>query len=121
MEVSGKVKEISDVLTFDSGFKKRYVVLSNTKGQYEDLYCVEFFKDDTDKLDSVNIGDNLTVGFYIRTNEYQGKYYTNLVGSSLKVEGKKPLPETTPFDRAADDMPSNPMSKSDDLEDDLPF
>jgi len=60
VEVTGTVERIGDLQTFDSGFTKREVVV-NTGGQYPDQIGVEFLKDNTAKVDELNVGDSIIV------------------------------------------------------------
>ncbi len=77
MEVSGKIKLINETQTFDSGFSKREFVVT-TSEQYPQDIKLEFTKDKCSLLDMYKEGQDVTVGFNLRGNEYNGKYYVNL-------------------------------------------
>ena len=75
--ITGKLKLIQDTQTFDSGFQKREFVVT-TAEQYPQDIKLEFVKDKCSVLDSYQIGQEVTVDFNLRGNEYNGKYYVNL-------------------------------------------
>ncbi|MDP6524680.1 MAG: DUF3127 domain-containing protein [Kiritimatiellia bacterium] len=76
-EITGKVKVVMDQQTFPSGFTKREFVLT-TEEDYPQDVKFECIKDRCSMLDGVNVGDQLTVSFNIRGNEYNERYYVNL-------------------------------------------
>ena len=77
MEISGKIKLINDLQTFDSGFTKREFVIT-TEGEYPQDIKFTTVKDKTSMLNDYAIGDDVTVSMNIRGNEYEGKYYVDL-------------------------------------------
>lgn len=88
-KLKGKIKDISEVLTFDSGAKKISFQIT-TEAEYDNLYSFDFFKGSEyakfveDFLTKFAINETVIVEFNIRTNEYNGKFYTNL--SAWKVQ-----------------------------------
>lgn len=112
MEITGALKLKMDEQTFDSGFKKREFVLTTSKEQYPQDIKFELLKDKCELIESVSEGQKLTVAFNIRGNEYNGKYYNNLVAWNIKAEGgqAKPRPVEAAINLDADGD-----------EDDLPF
>ena len=84
-EASGKIKLISDTQTFPSGFSKREFVVTTGDGKYPQDLKFEMVKDKCSILDGYKEGADVKVSFYIRGNEYNGKYYVNL--SCWKLEG----------------------------------
>ena len=97
LKIEGKIKVIMDTQTFDSGFCKREFVVT-TSEQYPQDVKLEFIKDKCELLDAKNVGDNVSVSFNVRGNEYNGKYYVNLQawrieGAEAPVEAPQP---TTP-------------------------
>jgi hypothetical protein len=99
MELSGKVKIINPTQTTASGFSKREFVVT-TNEQYPQDVKLELIKDKCAALDSYKVGDNVTVGFNIRGNEYQGKYYVSLQAWKIN-KGEVSQPK----DNAKDDLP----------------
>jgi len=77
MEVTGTIKLIEETQTFESGFSKREFVVT-TSEQYPQDIKLEFTKDKCSILDKYKEGQDVTVGFNLRGNEYNGKYYVNL-------------------------------------------
>lgn len=66
-----------DTQTFDSGFQKREFVVT-TSEQYPQDIKMEFIKDKCALLDKYKVGQDVTVGFNLRGNEFNDKYYVNL-------------------------------------------
>ncbi len=108
MEVTGVIKVIGEVETFDSGFSKRQVVIT-TSEQYPQDLAFEFFKDKTSALDSFKIGDKVTIAFNLRGSEYRGKYYVNLNGWKINADVTVPAQGAQPNSDIGED------------ESDLPF
>ena len=92
-EVKGKLKTVLPVQTGTpkaggEDWKKVSFVVANHEGYEgrEQLFCFEIFG--AEKVDNFNKfnkeGSEVSVKFEIRTNEYQGKYYTSL--SAYRVE-----------------------------------
>ena len=108
----GTIKTILKVLTFDSGFKKQEVVITSQDDRFPQDIKFEFLKDSVDKLKPFKNGDNVKIAFELRGNEYNGKFYTNLVGIAIaKIDTngdiKPPKIEdiVTNIDESDDDLP----------------
>ena len=87
MELTGTIKLVNDLQTFDSGFRKREFVLT-TAEQYPQDVKFECVQDRVDLLEKYKAGDSVTVHMNIRGNEFNGKYYVNLQAWRIeKVEG----------------------------------
>lgn len=126
-EVKGVLKNVLPVQTgtTKSGdeWKKVSFVVANNEGYEgrEQLFCFEIFG--ADKVDNFNkynqVGNEVNVKFEIRTNEYQGKYYTSLsafrVESGERVEQASYTPDTQPKTHPA------AVSLDDVGDDSLPF
>ena len=83
-QIKGTVHEIGEIQTFPSGFTKRVLVIITDPGEYPQYVPVEFVKDKCGLLDSLAVGQEVTVAINIRGNEYNGKYYVNLQGWRLE-------------------------------------
>jgi hypothetical protein len=83
LQLTGTIKVIFQTETYPSGFTKREFVVT-TKEQYPQDIKIELVKDKTAILDSLREGQEVTVHFNVRGNEYQGKYFVSLQG--WKVE-----------------------------------
>lgn len=79
-DLTGKVKLIQAVQTFDSGFTKREMVVIVEDGKYPQEINLEFVQDKVRLLDNVQVGQEVTVTFDIRGREYNGRYFNNLQG-----------------------------------------
>lgn len=115
MELTGKLKLKFDEQKFDSGFVKREFVVT-TQEQYPQDIKFELFKEKVSMIDGMNDGDMLKVLFDIRGNEYNGKYYNNLVAWKVESAGASPQGEMPPAPMAA-----APIDLNSEEEDDLPF
>lgn len=103
--MEGTVKIINETQTWDSGFKKREIVIT-TDDQYPQDVKFEFIKDSVELLEDIKIGDETTISFNIRGNEYNDKYYVNLTGNAIKVNGKtKNVKVVIPDHSNDDDIP----------------
>jgi len=83
MNITGTIKLIEELQTFDSGFTKQVLVLTTSEKYPQDV-ALEFYKEACAKLDKFNVGDTVTVEYNVRGSEWKGKYYVNLNG--WKVE-----------------------------------
>ncbi len=125
-ELTGKLKVVMDVQTFNSGFTKREFVVT-TEEQYPQDIKFELIKDKTSLIDSFKPNDPIKVSFNLRGNEYNGKYFVNLQAWRLeKDEAGAGTPIPPPLDpmaqpAAAPAPPANNGSIDDIGEDDLPF
>lgn len=108
-KITGRIKVIMNLETFDSGFTKREFVIT-TQEQYPQDVKLELIKDRTSLLDNCKEGDTVTVSFNVRGNEYNGRYYVNLQAWKITPHGEQPAP---PQQAPTLDTKSN--------EDDLPF
>jgi hypothetical protein len=92
LEIKGKIKLINPTETFGSGFTKREFVIT-TAEQYPQDVKFEVVKDKCDTLDKYKTGQEITVQFNIRGNEYGGKYYVSLQAWKIVV-GQQAIPPT---------------------------
>lgn len=123
MNISGKVKLISETKEYGSnGFRKREIVLT-TQEQYPQNILVEFIQDRTNLLDPFNIGDFVKIDINLRGREWTNdkgeiKYFNSIQGWRIeKVEDEfesqlPPLP-------TKEDL--NISESSSNEPDDLPF
>lgn len=101
MEVTGVIKVIMETETFDSGFSKRGFVVT-TSEQYPQDIKLEFVKEKCDILDKYTEGQEVTVGFNLRGNEYNGKYYVNLNAWKINEAESKETVSSEAFDNFQD-------------------
>ncbi len=119
-DLTGKVKLIQDAQTFGSGFTKREMVVIVEDGKYPQEINLEFVQDKVNLLDTVQVGQEVTVTFDIRGREYNGRYFNNLQGWKLQSGAPAAAPAATAEGKppATDkDVPAD----FDEYEDDIPF
>ena len=83
MKVTGKIKNILQTQTGTSKTGKQWKKTSfvvKTDDEYNNLYCFDVFGEEkVDKFLQYNSkGDVVDVDFNVKTNEWQGKYFTSL-------------------------------------------
>ena len=125
LKITGTIKTILDTVTGTSkdgnDWKKVEFILSNNEGYQgkEQIFCFQIFgADKVDKFLEYNKeGNEVDVKFNVKTNQHNGRYYTNLDAYGVYgVQGQgtpKPVDPSQPF-------PSQPQP-TDIPEDDLPF
>ena len=112
--LTGTVKLINDLQTFDSGFQKREFVVT-TKETYPQDVKFEVVKAKALTFDEfVKVGDEIEVKFNIRGNEYNGKYYVNLACWSWDLPNGNDAPKVGSKAAA-------PKPITNDADDSLPF
>jgi len=99
----GKIKVVEKLREFDSGFKKREIVLTDGAEQYPQDIKFEFLKDDVELLSGYRKNQTVKIDFTIRGNEYQGKHYVNLVG--VKITNLNAKTEEVVIPSGGDDLP----------------
>jgi len=88
MQITGEITKILDVEEIESksgeSYKKVLFVVE-TEEEFNNLYCFEIFGEDkVDKFIQYNkVGGVVDVDFNVKTNEWNGKYFTSL--SAWKV------------------------------------
>ena len=121
--LEGKVKFIDKTQTFDSGFRKREIVVTaDADSKYPQHVKFEFINDDVDALDTLDIDDEVKVAFSLKGNEYNGKYYTNLKGFAIgKLNGETSAKPKAKQKEQVKDAPKKESAISNYNVDDLPF
>ena len=89
--VKGQTEEVGT-----SGFKKRSAVVK-PESQYPQTILVEFVKDKCDLLDSVNIGDKVTINYNLNGRKWtspqgEDKYFNSVQGWKVTVDSNSPAP-----------------------------
>ncbi len=121
--VRGVVHLIEETKTFgQKGFRKRLVVLEQSKGTFTNFIPVEFVKDGCDAVDDLAVGDEIEVTYRLSGRRWQrdsaseAKYFLTAEGLSFRqLSGKK----------AAGDSPDDTVDPNDAFaeagDDDVPF
>lgn len=105
LKLTGTIKQIGDLQTWDSGFSKVEFVITTVE-QYPQDVKFEALKEKADNLIKFNkVGEVVDVSFNVRGNEYNGKYYVNLQAWKVRVYDKttSELPDVVTED--TDDLP----------------
>ena len=114
-ELTGAVKLVQDLMTFDSGFQKREIVVTTEDDRYPQEINFECLGDKVELLNTITAGQKVKVSFDIRGREYNGRYFNNL--AIWKIE---PAAAEAAGGGNQPPMPAEPPMGSDE-EDDVPF
>lgn len=121
-DLTGKVKLIQDAQTFGSGFTKREMVVVVEDGKYPQEINLEFVQDKVSLLDTVQVGQEVTVTFDIRGREYNGRYFNNLQGWKIQAgEGGAAAPAAAAAGEKPPVSDKDVPADFDEYEDDIPF
>lgn len=115
-ELTGEIKIIQEVKTFDSGFTKREMVVIVEDGKYPQEINIEFVQDKVALLDNLQVGQEVTVTFDIRGREYNGRYFNNLQGWKIVILG-----DESAFTEKGQSQVSSNVTRTDFGDDDIPF
>ena len=92
--VTGIVHLIEDTKSFGAkGFRKRLVVLEQDNGRFVNYIPVEFIQDAVDSVDSLSIGDEITVNYRLSGRKWQRdansevKFFLSAEGISFEKAG----------------------------------
>ena len=114
-DLTGKIKLIQEAKTFNSGFTKREMIIIVEDGKYPQEISIEFVQDKAALLDTLQVGQAVTVTFDIRGREYNGRYFNNLQGWKIvSVEEEAAY-------SARDQSQPPPYPNSTDFDPDIPF
>ena len=86
-KVTGTVAHIGAVNQITETFKKRDLVLNVQEGQFENINAFELHQDRCSLGDNIAVGEEVTVSYNIKSNEFKGRYYTTLVAWKIESEG----------------------------------
>jgi len=111
-KLEGKLHDFWQTVQITDTFKKKEFVLE-TDEQYSQLVKFELTQDKCDLLDSLSIGQNITVHFNVRGRKWTNKegkdtYFVSLNAWRIEVEKaeSKPQPDLPPVDDSvADNLP----------------
>lgn len=126
MEVQGKIKLIGETKEYGTnGFRKREVVVT-TEEQYPQHILVEFIQDNTDKLNTFSVGQDVKIGINLRGREWvspQGetKYFNTVQGWRIEAASNQPADGNMPPIPPVEQFEPADNLNADDENDDLPF
>lgn len=90
MDITGTIKQISDVQTVSEKFKKRDFVLTDNSTQYPQHITFQLTQDKCYLMDAYSVGDEVKVHFNLRGNQWDNpkgetKYFNTL--QAWRIEG----------------------------------
>ena len=107
-EITGKLHKVFDTeARGEKGFKTRDIVIL-TDEKYPQHIKLQLTQDRCDLIEPYRPGDEITAFFNLQGNEWNEKYYTNLVAWRIKGGDTRDVPQPTAHQSSAE-------------EDDLPF
>jgi single-strand DNA-binding protein len=117
-DLTGKVKVVQDAKTISDKFTVREFVVTVEDGNYPQDIVLQFVNDKVSLLDTVQVGQEVTVSFDIRGREYNGRYFNNLNAWKLQAGAAAAAPSAADKPPVSDkDVPAD----FDEYEDDIPF
>lgn len=119
-QLSGIVKVLNDTQQVTDTFQKREFVVTDASSQYPQDILFQAVQGNCDKLNDVNVGDQITVSFNLRGREWtspQGevKYFNSLDAWNI-VKAGAGAPAAAPQAPSA-----SPETQIEEGDDDLPF
>ncbi len=103
MQVTGIIKLINEIQKFESGFRKRELVLT-TEEQYPQHLLIEFIQDRCDLLDSFEVGQKVTISINLRGREWTNpegivKYFNSIQGWRIEQFNQDVPQQPTPTEQ----------------------
>jgi len=118
--LEGTVKEIGDLIEKGTFSKKEILLTIDESSQWPQDIPIDVINKSVSILDSVGVGDKISIDINLRGNEYNGRHYPSINGWRLNVVTKGtgiPAQDTVQDAVAAD----GPIPPEDDSDDGLPF
>lgn len=91
-KVQGKVHLIEETKTYgQKGFRKRLVVLEQSKGRFDNYIPVEFVQDNCDAVDQMSVGNEVEISYRLNGRRWQKdpssevKFFLNLEALDFRV------------------------------------
>jgi hypothetical protein len=121
--VRGVVHLIEETKTFgQKGFRKRLVVLEQSKGTFTNYIPIEFVKDGCDEVDGLGVGDEIEVSYRLSGRRWQrdeaseAKYFLSAEALSFRrLSGG----DSQEADRVSSVDPNDALAEA--ADDDVPF
>lgn len=100
MQITGTIEKILPLQTGEgrNGTWVKQDVVINQGGQYPTIVCITFFGTKCTPEGYV-VGESVEVEVNAKSNEKDGKYFTNLTAWKMKRTGGSTAPQTTPEQR----------------------
>lgn len=91
-KVEGKVHLIEETKTYgQKGFRKRLVVLEQSKGRFDNYVPVEFLQDNCDAVDEMAVGNTVEISYRLNGRKWQRdsnsevKFFLNLEAVDFRI------------------------------------
>jgi hypothetical protein len=105
MNVIGKVVKkmpiVSGITKAGKEWQKQDIIIDQTEAKYDGQLAITFFGDKIKSICDVQPGQDVDISFNATSNEYNGKFFTNLNGWLCSVKNI----EINTLDNDADDLP----------------
>jgi single-strand DNA-binding protein len=115
-QISGKLIKIYDENQINASFKKREFVIEKTENNFTDYIKFQLVQDKTDIISAFKLGDEITVDFNIKGNQWKDSYFVNLQAWRIKTADNNTAPATS-----SESFPSLEDIPPENDSDDLPF
>jgi hypothetical protein len=116
-DLTGKVKVIMEARTFGSGFTVREFVVTVEEGKYPQDICLQCVQEKVSLLDTLQVGQEVTVTFDIRGRESkEGRYFNNLQAWRIQANEADAAPADAP-PVTDEEVPAD----LEEFEDEIPF
>ena len=83
-EMTGTIKKIGDLQTFQSGFEKRELMLNDEDPRFPQDIAMNFKKERCAILDNFKAGERVKATFGLSGREWNGKYFVDI--DAIKLE-----------------------------------
>lgn len=86
MQITGTVKQILNTETIGNPPKQltKKMIIIETGGKYPQNIAVDFLNKNIDLLSQTKVGDKVDIKVNARSKEYNGKWYTNIMGWDIQ-------------------------------------
>ncbi len=116
-QISGTIKVIQETQHFPSGFSKREFVVTTEHEKFPQHLKFELVKEKCALLSEYQIGQQVMVSFDLRGNEFNGKYYVNLVCWQLQAQDASGRAQHS----SAAETSTEELRQESNFDDDIPF
>jgi len=117
MQIIGTIEKILPIQNGESakgGWVKQDVII-NQGGQYPSIVCVTFFGTKCTPEGCI-VGDSVEIEVNAKSNESNGKYFTNLTAWKIKIiSGETKSEIVYPEPEKKEPIPYTPVDETDDL------
>ena len=103
VEIIGTLKEVQEILTFDSGFTKQTAILQ-IDSKYDNLLPIEMVKDGCGRFDGIEPGTRVKLECYLGGREWNDRYFLSLKLAEITGVDRNSIPQNAsaaPVENAA--------------------